>query len=261
MTAGAPPAGPGPATAAGRRRSPFAAVVRYTVRACLPAKRRLALVLPCAAAVLLGLLSHAAVGDREEAFATVAGVGLFPIVLPIACLMIGDAVLGAEARSGTLPFTWLSPVPFPVIVAGRWLGGTLLALVTVVPACMLAALVAGVPQGVGAMVLATAVGAAAYVALFVMIGSITRRAAVWSLAVVFLVEHLLGAALSGIAQLSPTWQSRAIYAEVGPGAEELVRAGIPQGWGAVARLAIVTVVCLAVASWRLGRLRLTGASD
>ena len=45
--------------------------------------------------------------------------------------------------------------------------------------------------------------------VFIAIGCITRRTAVWSLAFVFLVERLLGAALTGIAQLSPTWESRA----------------------------------------------------
>jgi ABC-type transport system involved in multi-copper enzyme maturation permease subunit len=213
-------------------------------------------------AVLLGLLSHADnAATREAAFATVADVGLFTIVLPIACLIVGDAVLGAESRSGTLPFTWLSPVRLPVIVLGRWLGGTIVALLTVVPACVLAALVAGAPSTVGPMALAMAAGSAAYVALFVLIGCITKRAAVWSLAVVFLGERLLGAALTGIAQLSPTWESRAVFADLAPGADELLRDGIPQGWSAVVRLALITAVCLAVASWRLGHLRLTGATD
>lgn len=242
-------------------RSPFLAVLGYTVRACVPLKRRLGLLLPCAGAVLLGLLSYADTASRTVAFATVADVGLFTIVLPIACLVVGDAVLGAEVRSGTLPFTWLSPVPLPVIVLGRWLAGALVAIVFLVPACALAAVVAGASESVPAMSIAIAAGSAAYVALFVMIGCVTRRAAVWSLMVVFLVERLLGTVLSGIAQLSPTWESRAVFAELGPGAAELLRDGIPQGWGAVVRLAIITAVCLAVASWRLGRLRLTGASD
>ena len=53
--------------------------------------------------------------------------------------------------------------------------------------------------------MAAAVGSVAYVAVFIAIGCFTRRTAVWSLAFVFLVERLLGAALTGIAQLSPTW--------------------------------------------------------
>ena len=56
---------------------------------------------------------------------------------------------------------------------------------------------AAVPAGIGA-----AAGAGAYIAIFIAIGCIARRAAVWSLAFVFLVERLLGAALNGIAQLS-----------------------------------------------------------
>ena len=63
----------------------------------------------------------------------------------------------------------------------------------------------------GPAFVAAAVGSVAYVAVFIAIGCLTRRTAVWSLAFVFLVERLLGAALTGIAQLSPTWESRAIF--------------------------------------------------
>jgi hypothetical protein len=94
-----------------------------------------------------------------------------------------------------------------------------------------------------------------------MIGATTRRAAVWSLAIVLLVERLLGAALDGIAQLSPTWLGRAVYAELGPDASDLSRSGVPDGWAAVVRLGVVTVICLLVARWRLGRVPIAGATD
>jgi hypothetical protein len=175
--------------------------------------------------------------------------------------VIGDAVLGSEVRSGTLHFTWMSPVPLGTIVVGRWLAGWIVALLTVTVAAALAAVVAGASDAAGPMALAVAAESCAYVAVFVMIGCITRRAAVWSLAVVLLVERLLGLALAGIAQLSPTWEGRAVYAELGPGAERLLRDGIPQGWDAVVRLVVITVVALVVATWRLRHLRLTGASD
>ena len=84
----------------------------------------------------------------------------------------------------------------------------------------------------------------------------------WSLAFVFLVERLLGAALTGIAQLSPTWESRAIFVGfLDDAPSRLVRDGIPQGGGAVVRLLIVTVVALVVANWRMGHMRLSGAAD
>ena len=72
-------------------RAPFSAVLGYTLRACLPARRRWALVIPCAAAVGFGLLSRLSDEPADQAFATVADVGLFSLLIPIACLVIGDA--------------------------------------------------------------------------------------------------------------------------------------------------------------------------
>ena len=84
----------------------------------------------------------------------------------------------------------------------------------------------------------------------------------WSLAFVFLVERLLGAALTGIAQLSPTWESRAIFLGLLDDVpSSIVRDGIPQGGAAIVRLAIVTIVVLLVAIWRMGHMRLGGATD
>jgi ABC-type transport system involved in multi-copper enzyme maturation permease subunit len=212
--------------------------------------------------VLFGLLSYALDMRAQRAFATVAADGIFGLMVPIAALVVGDSVLGAEVRAGTFHFTWLSPTPTWLIVAGRWTGGALVALATIAPAAALAAVVAGTPESAGAAFVAAAVGSASYVAVFIAIASFTRRTAVWSLAFVFLVERLLGAALSGIAQLSPTWESRAIflgYLDDVP--HRVVRESIPTGGGAIVRLVVVTVVMLAFATWRMGRMRIAGASD
>ncbi len=245
-----------------RQRSRFVAILVYTVQSCVPPKRWAAVLLPCAGALLFGLLARAVDASPQRAFANVAAEGIFALVMPIAALVIGDSVLGAEVRSGTFHFTWLSPTPIWQVVLGRWLGGSMVALVTIAPASALAAVVAGVPDSAGPAYLAAAVGSVSYVALFIAIGCITRRTAVWSLAVVFLIERLLGAALTGIAQLSPTWESRAIfvgYLDDAP--RRLIREGIPQGGAAVVRLLIVTAVALVVANWRMGHMRLSGAAD
>jgi ABC-type transport system involved in multi-copper enzyme maturation permease subunit len=244
------------------RRPPFVAILIYTLQSCVPPKRWAAVLLPCAGALLFGLLAHAVDDTAERAFANVAAEGIFALVMPIAALVIGDSVLGAEVRAGTFHFTWLSPVATWQIVLGRWLGGSLVALVTIAPASALAAVVAGAPASAGPAFFAAAVGSVTYVALFIAIGCITRRTAAWSLAVVFLVERLLGAALTGIAQLSPTWESRAIfvgYLDDAP--RRLVREGIPQGGNAVVRLLIVSAIALVVANWRMGHMRMSGASD
>jgi ABC-type transport system involved in multi-copper enzyme maturation permease subunit len=251
-----------PPTTTGRPRSRFIAILVYTLRSCIPPKRWAAILLPCAGALLFGLLAYAIDDTAERAFANVAAEGIFSLVLPIAALVIGDAVLGAEMRSGTFQFTWLSPAPTWQIVLGRWLGGSIVALVTIAPACALAAFVAGTPESAGPAFIAAAVGSMSYVAVFILIGCITRRTAVWSLAFVFLIERLLGAALSGIAQLSPTWESRAIFVGLLDDApSRLVRKGIPEGGAAIVRLFIVTVVVLVIANWRMRHLRLSGAAD
>jgi ABC-type transport system involved in multi-copper enzyme maturation permease subunit len=245
-----------------RRRSPFVAILAYTLRSCFPRKRWAAVLVPCGGALLFGLLSYAGDRSQETEFAVVAGVGIFGLVIPIAALIIGDSVLGAEVRSGTFHFTWLSPVPAWKIVLGRWTGGTIVGLLTIAPAVALAAVVGGASQVAFIAYVATAVGTAAYVAVFIAIASLTRRTAVWSLAFVFLVERLLGTALTGIAQLSPTWESTQIFAGfLKHPPHDIVRTGIPQGSSAIIRLVIVTIVVLGISIWRIGHMRWAGASD
>jgi ABC-2 type transport system permease protein len=211
---------------------------------------------------MFGLLAYAVGRPAINPFATVAADGIFGLVLPITALVIGDSVLGAEVRSGTFHFTWLSPTPAWQIVVGRWLGGSLVALATIAPAAALAAFIASSPESALPAFVAAAIGGAAYVAVFITIASLTRRTAVWSLAFVFLIERLLGTALTGIAQLSPTWESRAIFLGFLDNAPSgVVRDGIPQGGAAVVRLAMVTIVVLGVAIWRIGHMRWAGASD
>jgi ABC-type transport system involved in multi-copper enzyme maturation permease subunit len=251
-----------PPSTTGRPRSRFLAIVRYTLQSCVPPKRWAAVLLPCAGALLFGLLAHAVHTSAERAFANIAAEGIFALMMPIAALVVGDSVMGAEVRAGTLHFTWLSPTPTWEIVLGRWVGGASVALVTIAPATALAAVVAGAPSSAGPAFVAAAVGSISYVALFIAIGCVTRRTAVWSLAVVFLIERLLGAALTGIAQLSPTWESRAIFVGLLDDPPlRLIRDGIPQGGAAIVRLVIVTAVALVIANWRLAHMRLSGAAD
>lgn len=240
---------------------PLGAIVGYTLRTSLPGRRWIGILLPCAAAVLFGALSRSLGGDLEAEFAEMAGLALFGLVMPVTCLVVGDAVLGAEIRSGSFAFTWMSPVPPWQIAVGRWLGGTLVAAGCLAVSFAAAAVVAGAGEQVGPAVIAAVVGSMAYVAVFVAIGCVAKRAAVWSLAFVFLVERLLGAALAGIAQLSPSWLARATYVELADAPERLVRDGVPHGTAAVVRLVLITVVALALAARQLRRMHLSGSSD
>jgi ABC-type transport system involved in multi-copper enzyme maturation permease subunit len=244
-----------------RAKSALPAIVVYTLRACLPRKRRAAILVPTAASLLLGLIASSLEGTAVDAFAAVASGALFGLVMPVTCLVVGDAVLGAEMRSGTFAFTWLAPVPTWKIVLGRWLGGSLVAGGCLAIAFALAAVLAGAGEIAGWVALAGAFGAQAYIAVFLAIGCITKRAAVWSLAYVFIVERLVGTALAGIAQLSPTWEARAAFLGLSHGREDFIREGIPHGNAALVRLGVIAAVALVLASTRLRHLRLTGSAD
>jgi ABC-2 type transport system permease protein len=240
---------------------PFAAAFVYALRVCVPPKRAALLALPCAGALLFGLLART-VDEPTPAlrFDTISGA-LFGLILPLACLVVGDAVLGAEVRAGTFGLTWLSPVRFSTIVLARWSAGWLVAAGALAPALALSAVIAGVPEAVAPIALAAVAGTAAYLALFVLLGAAFRRAVWWSLAIVLLGEHLLGGVLAGIAQLSPQWLATMVYAGLGPEADGLERAGMPTGGAAVGRLALLTVVFLLLAVRRIRRLRLAGGGD
>ncbi len=240
---------------------PFVAAFGYAVRICVPPKRAALLALPCVGALLFGLLART-VDEPSPAlrFNDISGAH-FGLILPLACLVVGDAVLGAEVRAGTFGLTWLSPVRFSTIVLARWSAGWLVAAAALVPAFGLSAAIAGAPEAVGPIALSAVAGTAAYLALFVLIGSAFRRAAWWSLAIVLLGERLLGAVLTGVAQLSPQWLATMVYAGLGPSAADLERAGMPTGGSAVARLALLTVVFLLLAVRRIRRLRLTGIGE
>jgi hypothetical protein len=256
----APPAqvAPGPAIP-----SPFVSVVTYTLRACLPAKRWFGVLLPCAGALLFAWLTQLVdESDRLEAFADTTRLGLFALILPLGCLVIGDAVLGADARAGTFQLTWLSPVRFGTIAIGRWLGGWIVALVTIVPAFGLAAVIAGQSDAAGPMMIAAAAGSAAYIALFLLLGVLVKRSTIWSLAIVLVGERLVGSELSGVGQLSPQWEGLQAFAGLwADGQEYILRDGMPEGWAAVVRLAVISAVCLGVATWRLGRMRPLSGDD
>jgi hypothetical protein len=250
------------ATAArGRPWATLSALFSYTLRSSLPAKRRLALLLPCLAAVLFGLIARGLDGDAARDFARIASLALFGLVLPVTSLVVGDAVLGAEVRRGAFTFTWMSPVPTWQIVVARWAAGSLVAGGSLALSFAISALVANTPDSAGPAAVAGAFGALAYVALFMAIGCIAQRAAVWSMGFVFLIERLLGTALSGIAQLSPTWESRAAFVGLADVQRSLERHGIPHGTGALIRLSIIAAVCLLLAARRLPRMKMAGSTD
>ena len=240
---------------------PFVAAFVYTLRVCVPRKKAALLALPCVGALLFGLLARSVDNPTPAGRFNDVGGALFGLIMPLACLVVGDAVLGAEVRAGTLGLTWLSPVRFSTLVLARWSAGWLIAAGVLTPALALSAVIAGVPGAVGPIALATIAGTAAYIALFLLLGAAFKRGVWWALAIVLLGERLLGSVLPGIAQFSPQWLATMVYAGLGPGADELEREGMPIGGAAVVRLAVLTIVFVLIAVRQMRRLRLGGGVE
>lgn len=246
---------------------PFAASVAYAVRACVPPKRWALLALPALAAVLFAVLVNVIddpalrPAEREAEELQFLLGALLAFVVPFACLIVGDAVLGAERRSGLLTFTWLSPTPFATIVVARWLAGSLVAAAALVPAVVLSAVIAGRADAAAVLVLAVLAASAAYVAVFMAIGVLTRRGMLWSLGFVMVGERTIMPILSSLAQLSPSLLAQATYAGLGPGGADLARSGVPSGWWAVLRLLVLAAVALVVTEQALRRVTILSGAD
>lgn len=260
-------AGPAPTTDARPLPGPLLASVVYAVRACVPPRRWALLALPVAAGVLFAVLVELEGSDAADSTVRQADDlkfllgALLGFVLPFACLIVGDAVLGAERRSGLLTLTWLSPAPFATIVGGRFVGAWAVANVALLPAMVVAMAIIGQPDAAGVLVLAVVAGSAAYLAIFMAIGVATRRGMLWSLGFVVVGEQTVMPAIPSLAQLSPQLLARSAYAGLGPLGEALERSGMPSGWGAVARLALITVIALIVTERVLSRVVILSGAD
>ena len=90
---------------------------------------------------------------------------------------------------------------------------------------------------------------------------LVRRSALWSLAIVLLGEWLLGTPLTGIALVSPLWEAQQAFAGLWEDGDLIARSGMPSGWGAVLRLAILTLAALALATWRVAHMRPLAGDD
>ena len=195
-----------------RPRSRFVAIVVYTLQSCIPPKRWFALLLPCAGALLFGLLAHAVNADTRS--------GRSPTSPPRAS---SRSSCRSPRSSSATPCSAPRSAPARSTSRGcrrRRRGRSCSVAGSAARSSpwsrsprprALAAVVAGASSSAGAGVRRRRGRQRVLRRVFIAIGCITRRTAVWSLAFVFLVERLLGAALTGIAQLSPTWESRAIF--------------------------------------------------
>ena len=186
----------------------------------------------------------ASIDEDPAEFATtysnaIAGPGY---TFAIAALILTVATLRDERDGGTLPYIYMRPISrvslaISSALAGLAVGGDLsIAL-----------------PGITLFV-AAAIG---YAALFVPLGYLVPRALLVGLGYIVVVESILAAFVTGLAQFSIWRISLSIYAgiedELGDGVFETLGPVTPGVGGGIVKIAVAVVVGTAVLTWALRR--------
>lgn len=209
-----------------------------------------------ALSVLLGWVVGRNSDDRvEDAVNLVSAIGL-GLIVPVVALVLGSAALGNWIDDETLVYVWLRPVKRSVVAAAATLASLTVAIPVVSGSLMImAALGSG---GDGGAILATAVstalGGAAYTALFVALGLVIKRALLWGLVYVFIWEFFVARAGAGAARLSINSYAASILARIGDVDIRLADRGLTTSYIV---LFAVTAVALGFTTWRLNRANVT----
>ncbi|MFE9653672.1 ABC transporter permease [Micromonospora sp. NPDC006431] len=166
-------------------------------------RRRFLLLLPLPALLLVLAIVSRSLGVDPGQWGPPVLVGLgLAVVLPVVALIVGTGVLGAEIDDGTVVHILTKPLPRWQIVLPKLAVATGVSAATVaVPLYVAGVLADSVRLGL-ALAAASALGALAYSALFLVLSLLTRRPVLLGLVYVLIWEGLLGRFVDGTKVLS-----------------------------------------------------------
>jgi ABC-2 type transport system permease protein len=208
------------------------------------------------AAVAIGLLVTAGVRDRTGAYEVLVGNLVLPLVVALVALVLGVNAFGDEQDEGTLGLLLATTLPRPRIVLAKYVAAVIVVWLACLPAT-LACLALGTATRLElstiawSLLVSSALAAAAYVALFVLLSLLLSRAVLVGLAYLVLWEGLLAGTAPAFRNLSV-----GAYANRIAGAP-WVDAPFPMADTsvvvAVVTLLAVTGLAVGAAAWRLPR--------
>ena len=195
-----------------------------------------------------GFALGSANASLDDAVNLIASVGL-GLVLPVVALVFGGAAIGDLREDKTLVYLWLRPMDrWPIVVGAALAAGTLTAPITIIP-IVLTAILTGAGSGIVlGTLLATVIGVIAYTCVFTLFGVWLRRFIVWGLAYILIWEGFIAQAGPGVARIALRKYTRSIL--VDQTGANLKLADFSLATAVIVPL-VVSVIALAVASWRL----------
>jgi len=201
-----------PIAAAGRGHSTFVALYRLLVRMQLTPLRIAGIAALGAVAILLALATRADDDPLRATTEVAIGYGL-GLVLPLATLWLATSSVGDLVEDRLVVYLWLKPVPRWQLPAAATLAAVTIVMPLVGTPLVVAALVAGTEELIGALLLASLLAVFAYAGIFVAAGLWFRRALWWSLLYVLVWENGLARTIDGAARLSIAGYAQSLVAD------------------------------------------------
>ncbi|WP_316522001.1 ABC transporter permease [Kitasatospora brasiliensis] len=232
-------------------------VARLTLRGLLGRRRGLLLLVAPALLLAVAALASASSADAHETADRVLGALGLGTLVPILGLVVGTGVIATEIDDGSIVYLLAKPLPrwriittkLAVAIGVTW-------LFSVVPTLLAGLLLVGTQDGVAlGYAVAVLVAGAAYSALFLLLGVVTRHAVVAGLAYALIWESTVGNFVQGARTLSVQQWGRAVGEAVA--GQNSISADVSLA-AAVPLLLVVTVAATVFASVKLAGLTLAG---
>ncbi|MDH6119492.1 ABC transporter permease [Kitasatospora sp. GAS204B] len=234
-------------------------VARLTVRGLLGRRRAiLLLVVPVLLLLMAVVASASSTADTDKHDLTVSILGTLGLgtLVPLLGLVVGTGVISTEIDDGSIVYLLAKPLPRRVIITTKLAVAVLTSWVfAAVPTLIAGLILDGTADRLAlAYTVGTLVAGAAYSALFLLLGVVTRNAVVVGLAYALVWESLVGNFVKGARTLSiQQWGLSIAKTIASPGA---ITADVALG-AAIALLVIVIVATTAFATVRLAGLTLS----
>jgi ABC-2 type transport system permease protein len=235
-------------------------ILQLTAGQLVRQRRTLVLVLLAVLPPLIALLFRVTGGSHEDSPDFAAGIlGHFVVglVLPLTALVVGTAALGQELEDGTVVYLITKPLARWRVVLAKLVAAWL--VTTVVVGTSVAASGALMFSGtdedaslVPAFVVAVALGATAYTAIFVSLSIRFARALIIGLAYVFVWEALISQFISGVRFLSVRAYTVSIAKSIADSSSEALDTSL-DATPALILLAVLTLLATWYAIRRLNR--------
>ncbi|MCX4686639.1 ABC transporter permease [Kitasatospora purpeofusca] len=230
-------------------------VARLTLRGLLGRRRGLLLLVVPVLLLLVSAFAAAASGNHHDLVVDILGKLGLGTLLPILGLVVGTGAIATEIDDGSIVYLLAKPLPrWKIITTKLTVAIGITWAFSAVPMLLSGLLMYGTKEGLAlAYTVAALVSGAAYSALFLLLGVVTRHAVVAGLAYALVWEAVIGNFVEGARKLSIQQWGMAVAESVA--AEGSITSVVSLG-AAVVLLLVVAVAATVLASVKLAGLTL-----